>query len=469
MKAEGLDFLLSCLCHISYAWCSSCFLTQVLDEEAWQEAKKRRGKIMVFALFLFCLNGAMALFLENRSIPYILRAALHHLLLFLLVIAGFQEEHILQDMEKKFLAAISLALITMLIGNFSESLLSCGWLFLLSLTRSAKQSIGPWGLRMIMLLTYGIYRISICRLSKPFMSVCSGKRKTWYLYLAIPLSCILGVTDLVNWAASNGIVVQNWGNYGLYENQLFSHGAMCLFTGLAMAASGFFVFGMNKINQEERAGEQYRSQVMYYQMLEEQYTQQERLRHDLKNHLLSLENLIQNRKWEQAGNYLREMTKIGQIEAGEEATGSLVMDALLYHKKREALEHGIHWKSEINYPKDSPIQETHLCILVGNMLDNALEACIRLQEKGLEGADSKEELRIQMDMRTVKQCLLFEVRNSTDLTSLSETVKSRKKHPEHHGLGLAHIKAVAEAYHGTVHMEIEEGNFIMAVLLPFYR
>lgn len=69
-------------------------------------------------------------------------------------------------------------------------------------------------------------------------------------------------------------------------------------------------------------------------------------------------------------------------------------------------------------------------------------------------------------MRTFKKCLFFEVRNPTDLKSPSETVKSRKNHPEHHGWGLANIKAAADAYHGTVHMEIKEGIFTLSVLLP---
>lgn len=488
MSAEaGAELLFSGIGYLGYTWCASCFLAKILEEEG---VRKSSSKI-IFSFLFFSIHWAMALLVESYKIPYIFYAAASHILLIFLTMAVFYGNHTQKETEKTLFAAVFLALATGLVGNFTESCLSCGWLVFHGLAASAKritgifgwmvwekmnndpqsETIGRWAGQMIILMKYGAEIAVLNRLVKPMVSVCSDKRKRWYFYLSIPLIGMLFVVDFVNWAASNGIMVQNWGKYGLYENQLFSHGAMCIFTGLAMAATGFFVFGMDKIYQEERAGEQYRAQVMYYQMLEEQYTRQERLRHDLKNHLISLENLIQNRQWERAGSYLREMAKIGQIEAGEEATGSLVMDALLYHKKQEALEHGIDWKCDIEFPQHSPIKEIDLCILVGNVLDNALESCIRLREKeSLKEAvlqeEAEEKLWIQICMRTFKKCLFFEVRNPTDLKSPSETVKSRKNHPEHHGWGLANIKAAADAYHGTVHMEIKEGIFTLAVLLP---
>ena len=113
-------------------------------------------------------------------------------------------------------------------------------------------------------------------------------------------------------------------------------------------------------------------------MMEEQYGRMERLRHDMKNHMLALENLARNRQWQQAGEYLRGMTEMGGVGAGDEATGSLVMDALLYHKRQKALEHHIRWQCDVRVPKDCPVKETDLCIIAGNILDNALEASLGL-------------------------------------------------------------------------------------------
>lgn len=300
-----------------------------------------------------------------------------------------------------------------------------------------------------MVVTYIAGITAICLLSGPLKSVLVGKRKSWYLYVTLPLSCIILVTDLANWAASNGILVQDRGKYGLFENQLFSHGAMCIFTGLAMGAAGFMVFGLNRIEEEERAGEHYRCQVAYYEMMEEQYSRMEHLRHDMKNHIIALSHLVQNRQWEKAVAYLREMAELGGVEAGDEITGSLAVDALLYHKRLEAAERGILWECDAKLPADCPVREMDLCIIVGNALDNALAACGRLSKK------DKPVIRIYLG--PVRKCLLLEVRNPMD----------QEEKPKGPGLGLENIQAAAAIYNGAVCGEAENGVFTLTVLLPY--
>ncbi len=420
MTADSWDIFLSLMSYLGYIWCASRFLKKHLQANISEEG--------VFCGLLFCGYGTINLFLKRSSIPYIFYAVCHHILLVFVVMTVFRGEK-----EKKLLEAM-----TSLIWNFSESFLSCIGLFLVHTQQM--NSLGVCTGRIIMLMTYVAGIISINVLSKPFSPVFSDKRKKWYLYLTIPLICIILITDLANWAASNGIMVQDWENYGLYENQLFSHSAMCIFTGLAITAAGFLVFGMDRIDREERSREQYQSQVMYYQMMEKQYSQMERLRHDMKNHMIAMESLVQNKQWKQANSYLKEMETIGCVAQGDEVTGSLVMDALLYHKRHQAAEWGIHWQCDAKLPKDSPVKEIDLCIIMGNILDNA-----------------------------IKKCLFMEVQNSTDLQDKDETCRSRKDNPSKHGVGLANIKAAVANYNGVIHMEVEKGVFTISILVPMYH
>lgn len=452
MTAEGPDIFVSLVCRLAYAWCASRFLKSHLRGKS----SEARG----FAGFLFGGHAVMAIFLENRMIPHILYAICSHVLFIGLALAMFGEER-----GKKLLAAVILETMTGLIWNFGESFFSCASLIFIHIATGSGQAtfLGTWVERGIVLLAYAGGITAVNLLSRLFSPVFSDKRKSWYFFMAVPLACIILLTDLINWGASNGIMVQDWGKYGLYENQLFSHGAMCLYTGLAMAAAGFFVFGMDKIDREEKAREQVCRQVAYYQMLEDQYSQMERLRHDLKNHLIALESLVQNRQWEKAGAYLKDMAKAGKLEAGDEATGSLVLDALLSYKRRQATERGIRWQCDARLPEDFPVKETDLCIIAGNILDNAVEACERLQEKKWE------DRFIQIYMGTVKKCFFLEVRNSTDIADSLNTEKSRKKDSQNHGLGLANIKAAAANYNGAVHMEAEGGVFTISILLPLYH
>lgn len=472
------DVCLSLACYLGYAWCVAHFLKRHL-----------RGKFSTEVIpggFLFCGYGALALFLGRGGVPYIFYAVCHHLLLIGLVMTVFRE-----DWAKKLLVATVLLVMTGLIGNFAESFFSCvGLFFFCGKGRGGQLAMWSIGMeRILLFLTYGTQILAVHLLSKALSPVFVDKRKNWYLCLTFPLACIVLIVDVANWAASNGILVQAQEKYGLYENQFFSHGAMCIFTGLAMAAAGFLVFGMERIKREERTGEQYRCRVLYYQMLEEQFAQLERLRHDWKNHMIVLDRLVQNRQWEQTGDYLGEMARavgveVGRSEeggvevggsgvkgvkntgekAGDEVTGSMAMDALLYHKRRQAMEQGIRWRCDVRMPGDCPVREMDLCIIVGNILDNAVEACCRLSKEQFPDLGF-----IQVHMEAVKRCLLLEVKNGTDLTDKREIGKSRKRDLGVHGIGLANVRVAVAAYNGVMQMEVEDGIFTVSVLLPLYR
>ena len=294
---EGfLDGGLWLACHILYAGGISRFLGTHL-----QGSRRREG---IFGLLILGGSLILRMWAAGGNVPYITHAACSHILLGILTAAMFGGE-----MEKRVLAAVLGMVMTELLWNFGDSFFSFGALVLIGCVKGKGEAaavIGPWMGRVCTFMTYGAGIWAVGRLSKALKPVFEGKRGSLYLWLSAPLGCLLFVTDLVNWGASNGILVQNWMKFGLYENQLFSHGAMCVFTGLSMAAAGFFVFGTDRIVREEQEREQYRAQAAYYEMMEEQYGSMERLRHDMKNHMLALENLVQNRQWQQAVEYLRE-------------------------------------------------------------------------------------------------------------------------------------------------------------------
>ena len=91
---------------------------------------------------------------------------------------------------------------------------------------------------------------------------------------------------------------------------------------------------MNKIDREQRQKEQYRMQTAFYKMMNEQYVKMEQLRHDMKNHILSLYGLLQEGAYESLETYLKKMLENGNIKANEEATGNKGIDALLYYKRK---------------------------------------------------------------------------------------------------------------------------------------
>lgn len=305
--------------------------------------------------------------------------------------------------------------------------------------------------------------MAVYGMRKRLQSVFSGKPGRWYAVLTIPLLVVAIVIYVANWGASYGVLFRSGGNMGLYYDQIFSHVGWSVLSALSLFAIGVYVFGMDRIYLEQKKAEQYQVQAAVYKMLEEQYRQAERLRHDLKNHVTALRGLWAEQAWEKLGDYLERMEDSAQLGANEEATGNRAMDALLYQKRKMAEDKKIDWECDVRIPKQCRINEFDLCVLFGNILDNAVEACGRLQREAL-GQGLQPFIRVQAG--TVKKCFLLEVKNSMNA---AENPKGRIKEmeaPQGHGIGLLNVSDVVSGYNGVMNTEIQDGIFVISVLLP---
>lgn len=189
--------------------------------------------------------------------------------------------------------------------------------------------------------------------------------------------------------------------------------------------------------------------------MEEQEGQTKRLRHDLKNHLTVLSGLAENEEWEKLKGYLKNMGEAAQMEAGEEATGNRVVDILLNQKRKAAERKNTAWECDVKMPRECHIQEFDLCVLFGNILDNAVE--------GIQGISKP---FIQIRAGAVKRCFLLEVKNSADREGQDKTGAAGGKDLKEYGIGLLNVRDVVCKYNGTMNIEMEEGVFVISVLIP---
>lgn len=268
-------------------------------------------------------------------------------------------------------------------------------------------------LKLLSWISFGLALVAVYGLRKRLKAVFQGKPWRWYAILILPLLMVAIVIYMANWGASYGVFFRSAGDMGIYYDQIFTYIGWGVLSGLSLFAVAVSVFGMDKIYVEQKKAEQYRVQAAVYQTLEEQYTQAERLRHDLKNHVLALRGLWEEKAWEKLGDYLKRMEDGARFGKGEEATGNRAIDALLCQKRKLAEEKGIGWECDVRIPNRCRVNEFDLCILFGNLLDNALEACGRLQQKGKEKGQGEPPF-IRVQAQTVKSCFLLEVINSMD-------------------------------------------------------
>ncbi|QWU16638.1 Sensor histidine kinase YesM [Paenibacillus sophorae] len=184
-----------------------------------------------------------------------------------------------------------------------------------------------------------------------------------------------------------------------------------------------------------------------------------RIVHDTNKQLLYIRACIQERQPEEAIRHINQ--SLDQINASYRniTTGNLVIDALVSNALHVAKENSIVMKYNITaVTSDIKIDRYDLCIVIGNVLDNAIEAA-RLVPK-------VEDKFIHLRVQSSSQALVIHVINSRQ-ESTDQRLRVLKADPDLHGYGLINIQKIAEKYGGHVKKTSTSGQFEIIVVLPF--
>lgn len=438
--------LIMVLCYSGYLLASLQFCKGYLFV-----SKKKERLFFIFSLAVWLLLNFAAAYVP---IPYFILILLGRLSFAGAVLCFFSGAY-----GEKILAASLLMAAMTLVQTFCESLF---WCLLLLITHMAGISYPVWAGDLTACASLGIAAWAVYCFSNRRMTLFACRGTKWCAALAIPLIVTVIVFDMAKLGAANGILLRSGGNLGTVYDQMFSHLGFCVLALLAMFAVGAYVIGADRIFLEQEKGSRYRSQIAVYQMLEEQYSRSERMRHDMKNHIIAMSGLFRSKEWEKLGNYLKNM-EAGCLENSADITGNKAVDALLYQKRRQAEQRSIAWECNVQIPKSCGIHEFDFCVLFGNLLDNALEACERMLRVKTHGAA---DCFINIQAKTVKKCFLLIVKNSVDEAEQQNTGIARKKNPQGHGIGLLNVGDVVHRYQGVLHTESEGGIFVISVLIP---
>ena len=443
--SDYTDILIMTPFYLGYLWAADKFCRKFLGTSQRREC--------LFLPVSFCGWGFCNILGRLSFALYTFSAFLYPVFFIGLVVALFRS-----DRGKRILAA-SVLVAVRLAADFSASFLSCLELVFLHIVKKIPEPFSEeWAIGLISGIGYCFAILAVHWLSKHLEPVFCGRRGNWYVIVAVPLLVIIAVYDVASLGASNGIMVRSGGNMGLYYDQIFSLAEFLVLDFLSMAAAGFYVFGMERIYLEQEKSGRYHSQISVYKMLAEQYRRSERLRHDMKNHIIALSALSRNKEWEKIDGYLKNMEGIA-LDVGGDMTGNKAVDALLHQKRKQAKEGNIQWECDVQIPGECCINEFDLCVLFGNILDNALEACGRMQG---------DECRfINIQAKAVKKCFLVEVKNSMGRAEKFTESFTDKGNYQAHGIGLLNVGDVVDRYNGAVHKEAKKGIFVISILMPF--
>ena len=199
----------------------------------------------------------------------------------------------------------------------------------------------------------------------------------------------------------------------------------------------------------------------YYDEVEIMYRKMRGWRHDYHNHIQVLKANMSLGQYEQAKDYLNRLEKDLTTVDTVLKTGNVMVDAILNSKLSLIQDKQISVDATAIVPGDIEISGIDLSILIGNLLDNAIEACMQISEK------KDRFIRIYIDI--VKKQLYISVTNSMNgkARKMGNSFLSAKQ--GNHGFGLLRIDSIISKYHGYVNRQTENGIFATEVMLPLVR
>lgn len=141
-------------------------------------------------------------------------------------------------------------------------------------------------------------------------------------------------------------------------------------------------------------------------------------------------------------------------------TGNVMVDAILNSKLSLIKSKKIKVNAKAKVPSELKISEVDLCVIIGNLLDNAMEACLRQPKQ--------EDRFIRVFIGVLKDQLYISVSNSAggEIKKIGKTYLS-SKNSETHGFGLMRIDRLVSKYEGYLNRQNEEGMFATEIMLPF--
>lgn len=198
--------------------------------------------------------------------------------------------------------------------------------------------------------------------------------------------------------------------------------------------------------------DQVQKQLKHYKKMDKINTEIRQFRHDYTNHINCLMNMIKAQRFEEAESYIINMSGKLPTENLIFKTGNYIADAILTDKQDEA---GNNITIQFDGCILPEINNTDLCIILSNALDNAIEACRNIP--GQKTISVFGNYQQSYFILIIKNPTVNTLPNTEDLPTTS------KEDNIHHGFGLSNIKYAVEKYNGKMNISIIDNTFVLSV------
>lgn len=233
-------------------------------------------------------------------------------------------------------------------------------------------------------------------------------------------------------------------------------------TGVLFAnvANYFLLENVLKVNELQQIEMQQKKQLEYqtakYQQISTVYRNSRKLIHDMKKHFFFINHCVENKEYDAVSPYINNAIQDIEQSHNKVNTGNLVIDAFVSNHMTIAEQENIEFLSDIQISMNQiEIRDYDLSVVLGNLLDNALYACRKVE--------TPLPRHISVQIFTTSMELVIHISNSV---SQSYKEIAEEKEDLYHGFGTRNVESIVKHYMGTYTHYIEQEKYHCIVAIP---
>lgn len=309
-----------------------------------------------------------------------------------------------------------------------------------------------------------VYIIRICVEGLLLPLVYFVLSKSYKKVMAIIPNKIINLMSLYPVTAFLVLIKNNEVSFGRYMNfnteydvvlvsVLISLGYILIFAGIYSSAKVISLQYNYKIIEN-----QVELQRQNYKKLSDSMDQLYTLKHDIRHHFSAIKTMLMEKNDKQALEYIEQFNQSELSKTIPTICENFVADSIIKYYMSLAMSKNIEFNTNINIPENTGINSLDLCVVLGNSLDNSIDACEKL--------DTSQKRTIEFTSKIAGTHMIFHITNSFDgkIKKINNIIQSSKQGP-YHGLGLSSIQETVNKYNGDVSYKYTEDQFEITIIM----
>ena len=287
--------------------------------------------------------------------------------------------------------------------------------------------------------------------------ILSGKKNNLIKYKNISIGYWTGVISIPIASLFVIIMFLNIANVTEHKQILFVVSVLIMINLVSFQLYNYTLTMLQEKNKKIILQKQNSSYLQQLRIIQADNAKMSLIRHDIKNHLFALKSLYEKGDIDSFKDYFNCILSNIDIEEKLCNSGNIIVDSMINYKLKGVANTDI--SVDVCIPEKLDISDMDITVILGNLLDNALRAIKKVNERG-------EESKLHLNLNYTKGRLILRIENSyLNVNLVRGNFLTTKKDKKGHGLGLESVKEVLSKYDGVLQITCDKGVFIVEAVL----